>query len=61
MRNAMGRNNLKGIILAASAMVLVMLGLTFLVCRYAMMSEKHARYVGIMNVASEKVRLWWLP
>ena len=55
MRNAMGRNNLKGIILAASAMVLVMLGLTFLVCRYAMMSEKHARYVGIMNVASEKV------
>ena len=39
----MGRNNLKGIILAASAMVLVMLGLTFLVCRYAMMSEKHAR------------------
>lgn len=51
----MGRNNLKGIILAASAMVLVMLGLTFLVCRYAMMSEKHARYVGIMNVASEKV------
>jgi hypothetical protein len=38
-----------------AAMTLVMLALTFLICRYAMKAETHARYVGIMNVAAEKV------
>ena len=38
-----------------AATVLVMLALTFLICRYAMKAETHARYVGIMNVAAEKV------
>jgi hypothetical protein len=55
MANTTGRNRSKDIILSVIAMILVMLALTFLVCRYAMKAETHARYVGIMNVASEKV------
>jgi hypothetical protein len=52
---ASARNNSKFIILTVIAMMLVMLALTFLLCRYAMKAETHARYVGIMNVASERV------
>lgn len=43
------------ILLTAAAVMLVMLTLCFLVCRYTMKAETHVRYVGIMDVASEKI------
>ena len=43
------------ILLTAAAVMLVMLTLCFLVCRYTMKAETHMRYVGIMDVASEKI------
>ena len=35
--------------------MLVLLLLTFFVCQYSMRAENHVRYVGIMNVVSEKI------
>ena len=43
------------IMLTVAAVMLVMLTLCFLVCRYTMKAETHVRYVGIMDVASEKI------
>ena len=35
--------------------MLIMLGVTLTVCHHAIKSESHTRYIGIMNLASEKV------
>ena len=43
------------IMLTVAAVMLVMLTLCFLACRYTMKAETHVRYVGIMDVASEKI------
>ncbi len=43
------------IMLTVAAVMLVMLTLCFLVCRYSMKAETHVRFVGIMDVASEKI------
>jgi len=45
----------KFIVPTVTAMILVMVVLTFLVCHYSTKAETHSRYTGIMNVASEKV------
>ena len=42
------------IMLTVAAVMLVMLTLCFLACRYTMKAETHVRYVGIMDVASER-------
>ena len=46
----------KGIVLlTVIAVILVMLTLTFLICCYTLKAETHVRYVGIMDVAGEKI------
>ena len=46
----------KGIVLlTVIAVMLVMLTLTFLICCYTLKAETHVRYVGIMDVAGEKI------
>jgi hypothetical protein len=41
--------------LTVVAMMLVMLILTFLICRYTLKAETHVRYTGTLNVASERI------
>ena len=43
------------VMLTVAAMMLVMLGLTFLICCYTLKAESHVRYVSILNVASERI------
>ena len=45
----------KTAVVVVTLVMLVMLTLTFLVCRYTMKAETHVRYVGVMNVAAEKI------
>ena len=42
-------------VLTVLVIMLMMLALSFMVCRYAMNTENHVRYTGIMNVAAEKI------
>ena len=43
------------VMLAVAGMMLVILVLTFLICRSAMKAENQARYVGVLNLMSEKI------
>ena len=43
------------LLLTMTIVLLVMLVVSFLVCRYVVQTESHVCYVGIMNVASEKI------
>ena len=43
------------VMLTVAAVMLVMLGLTFLICCYTLKAESHVRYVSILNVASERI------
>ena len=43
------------VMLTVAAVMLVMLGLTFLICCYTLKAESHVRYVLILNVASERI------
>ena len=42
-------------VLTVLVIMLMMLALSFMICRYAMNTENHVRYTGIMNVAAEKI------
>ena len=58
MERATVRKNSKTkrfVMLTVAAMMLVMLGLTFLICCYTLKAESHVRYVSILNVASERI------
>ena len=43
------------ILLIMTAVLLVMMVASFLICRYMIQTESHVCYMGIMNVASEKI------
>ena len=43
------------ILLTVLVTMLMMFSLCFMICQYTMDAENHARYVGIMNVTSEKI------
>ena len=45
----------KTILLIVATVLLLMLVVSFLICRYAIMKQAHVGYMGIMNVASEKI------
>ena len=45
----------KTILLIVASVLLLMLVVSFLICRYAIMKQAHVGYMGIMNVASEKI------
>lgn len=43
------------ILLIMTAVLLVMMAVSFLICRHLIQAENHVCYTGIMNVASEKI------
>jgi hypothetical protein len=45
----------KTILLIVASVLLLMLVVSFLICHYAIMKQAHVGYMGIMNVASEKI------
>ena len=45
----------KTILLIVATVLLLMLVVSFLICHYAIMKQAHVGYMGIMNVASEKI------
>ena len=45
----------KTILLIVATVLLLMLVVSFLICHYAIMKQTHVGYMGIMNVASEKI------
>lgn len=45
----------KSILLIVASVLLLMLVVSFLICRYALMKEAHVCYMSIMNMASEKI------
>ena len=45
----------KTILFIVASVLLLMLVVSFLICRYTLMKEAHVCYMGIMNVASEKI------
>ena len=45
----------KTILLIVASVLLLMLVVSFLICRYAIMKQAHVGYMGIMNVASEQI------
>ena len=45
----------KTILLIVATVLLLMLVVSLLICRYAIMKQAHVGYMGIMNVASEKI------
>ena len=49
-----GKSSLPILLTVAVVMILIIVT-AFFVCRHAMKAETHARYVGIMNFASEKI------
>ena len=56
MKNNTETGKVRNLILFIVATVLLlMLVVSFLICRYAIMKQAHVGYMGIMNVASEKI------
>ena len=45
----------KTILFIVASVLLLMLVVSFMICRYTLMKEAHICYMGIMNVASEKI------
>ena len=45
----------KTILLIVASVLLLMLVVSFLICHYSIMKQAHVGYMGIMNVASEKI------
>ena len=45
----------KSILLIVASVLLLMVVVSFLICHYAIMKQAHVGYMGIMNVASEKI------
>lgn len=45
----------KTILLIVATVLLLMLVVSFLICHYSIMKQAHVGYMGIMNVASEKI------
>ena len=45
----------KTILFIVASVLLLMLVVSFLICHYAIMKQAHVGYMGIMNVASEKI------
>ena len=45
----------KTMLLIVASVLLLMLVVSFLICHYAIMKQAHVGYMGIMNVASEKI------
>lgn len=53
--NILSRKTRTTILLTVFAITLLLLLMAFWACRYCIKAEAHARYTGIMNVASEKI------
>ena len=49
------RNVRRSLLLIVASVLLLMLIVSFLVCYYSIVKEARMRYIGIMNVASEKI------
>ena len=56
MKNTIGtKKGRRFILVIVASVLLLMLIVSLLVCRYALVKEAHVCYMGIMNVASEKI------
>ena len=56
MKNNTETGKVRNLILfIVASVLLLMLVVSFLICRYTLMKEAHICYMGIMNVASEKI------
>ena len=56
MKNNTETGKVRNLILfIVASVLLLMLVVSFLICRYAIMKQAHICYMGIMNVASEKI------
>ena len=56
MKNNTGTGKVrKTILLIVATVLLLMLVVSFLICHYSIMKQAHVGYMGIMNVASEKI------
>ena len=58
MKSETNRRTVKSslpILLTVAIVMMIMIMAAFLVCRHMMKAENHARYVGMVNYASEKI------